>query len=80
MLNIGKTNIVKINLTNILTLETVYCSYNQEVIVNVGVTKRMYNKSNGRIDNYRSPIHLDENGNRIDERGRRLDRNGYLIQ
>ena len=41
-LEIERTNIRKLNLTKILTLEKVYCSDNQEVIVNAGVAKLIY--------------------------------------
>ena len=42
ILYIKYTNIRKLNLTNILTLEEVECSYNQKVIANAGVTKNTW--------------------------------------
>ena len=59
-----RANIVKINLTKILTLEEVGCSDNQEVIVNAGV--QTYDENNKRVY--------------FDEQGRRLGEDGNLIQ
>ena len=83
-LYIRKTNIVKINLTAILTLQEVRYSDNQEVTVNVGVAKRRHNLNGnifdeqGRLINHYGNL-IDESGGRIDEQGRRLDENGNLI-